>query len=116
MQMTALKTVHMRSNFSKACSSVENVKDTLCSAKFEAYEMQLRTVYVMAKYDLPSNVFVDLLELQCLNGLKCDYYKRPQILLEFEQIIEQFIAKDLFQTIDVMLDETCDITRNELLV
>ena len=50
--------------------------------------------------------------LQTLNGINCDYYKRPQIVSEFEEIIEKTIGKSLLDKIDQreylgpMLDET----------
>lgn len=50
--------------------------------KMQNYVTQLRTVYLMAKRDIDGDVFSDFMNLQVLNGVRCDsYYKRPQVII-----------------------------------
>ena len=58
-----------------------------------------------------------LLHLQNLNELKFDYYKRPQIIMEFEQVIADHLNKQINDSdlLGIMLDETCDISIHEKL-
>ena len=73
----------MKSHFSRARSGAEIAKEHSSSEKIDSYVKHLRTVYMITKRDLPADVFTDIMQLQCLNGLKCDFYKRPQIIMEF---------------------------------
>ena len=119
--INSIKLLDMKLNFSKAYSSATAQKDIESSEKINSYAMQLRTVYVMCKRDIAADTFTDLMHLQNLNGLKCDYFKSPQIVAEYEQIIEQSISDSLLQKINnsefigLMLDETCDISVNKKL-
>ena len=71
---------------------------------------------MITKRDLPADVFTDIMQLQCLNWLKCDFYKQPQIIMEFEECIEKSLFKNLLEKIEksdyigFMLDETCDMS------
>ena len=113
---TSIKTLQLKSHFSRARSGAEIVKEHSSSEKIDSYVKQLRTVYMITKRDLPADVFTDIMQLQCLNGLKCDFYKRPQIIMEFEECIEKPLFKNLLEKMEksdyigVMLDETCDIS------
>ena len=77
----------MKSHLSRASSGAEITKEHSSSEKIDSYVKQLRTVYMITKGDLPADVFTDIMHLLCLNGLKCDFYKRPQIIMEFEECI-----------------------------
>lgn len=79
--------------------------------------IQLRTVFVMANNNIAADNFRDLLDLQVLNGVKVkQYYKRPQIVSEMEECIEQVAAESILDKlqasdfIGLMLDETCDVS------
>ena len=113
---TSIKTLQMKSHFSRARSGAEIAKEHSSSEKIDSYVKQLRTVYMITKRDLPADVFTDIMQLQCLNGLKSDFYKQPQIIMEFEECIEKSLFENLLEKIEksdyigVMLDETCDIS------
>ena len=68
------------------------------------------------KNDIASRNFEDLMHVQVLNGVSCDYYKKPEILSEFEECFKNVVEQDLINRINnspylvVMLDETCDIS------
>ena len=57
-----------------------------------------------------------LMHVQVLNGVSCDYYKKTEILSEFELCFKNVAEQDLINRINnspylvVMLDETCDIS------
>ena len=112
----SMQVLQMRSRFTSVRASAVVVRDDQSQGKLEQYAMQLRTVYTMVKRDIAASCFTDLMYLQTLNSINCDFYKRPQIVSEFEEIIEKTIDKSLLDKIDqseylgLMLDETCDIS------
>ena len=67
----------------------------------------------MRENPVASRNFENLMHVQVLNGITCDYYKKPEILSEFEQCFENVIEKNLIVRINespylgIMLDETC---------
>ena len=76
---TSIKTVQLKSHFSRARSGAEIAKEHSSSEKIDSYVKQLRTVYMITKRDLPADVFTDIMQLQCLNGLKCDSTNGPRL-------------------------------------
>ncbi len=85
--------------------------------QLDNYVKQLRTVYLMIKRNIPADVFCDFMELQVLNGAKCEnYYKSSNIVSEFEQCILEVTEAELLEKIKasnyvgIMLDESCDIS------
>ena len=112
----SIKTLELRSQMQAAAKNVESKNVELQSDKIENYMKQLRLVYCLCKNDIAASNFNDLMQVQVLNGVTCDYYKKPEIVTEFEQCIESVIEKDILGRIraspflGIMLDETCDIS------
>ena len=112
----SVQKLELRANMAKSYKITESRNTALQSDKVENYIKQMRLVYVMAKNDIASRNFEDLMHVQVLNGITCDYYKKPEILSEFEQCFENVIEKNLIVRINespylgIMLDETCDIS------
>ena len=114
------KILQLRSNFDSAKKNADQKQpDSGVDPQIDGHIKQLRTVYVVAKRDIAADVFTSLMDLQLANGVKLnkdDYYKRPQILTEFEQSIQDVIESNLKEKlqasdyIGIMLDETCDIS------
>ena len=116
IHMNSVQVLTMCSNFVTACKTALEISDEELSAKLNEYVIQLCTLYVMIKRDIPADAFSDLMHLQNLNGVKCTYYKRLQVLMEMEHCIEQVVFECMAENIKnsayigVMLDETCDIS------
>ena len=112
----SVQKLELRANMAKSYKKAESRNTALQSDKIENYIKQMRLVYVMAKNDIASRNFEDLMHVQVLNGVSCDYYKKPEMMSEFEQCFENVVEQDLINRIDnspylgVMLDETCDIS------
>ena len=122
----ALKTLKLRSDFKKSTENVESLQnETFKSAEStKRHIVQLRTVYCMAKNGISASNFVPLMQLQKDNECLCadQFYTKPEIVCEMEQVINNQIHKTLIKQIKdssyfgIMLDETCDISIEKKLV
>lgn len=114
----SVKTLQLRTQFQSAMQNVKSKHRIEKSNVLDGYVKQLRTVYCMVKRDVAADIFPDFMHVQVLNGITNvdSYYKRPQVISEFEECIERVVAKQLLDKINasefigIMLDETCDIT------
>ncbi|XP_070567017.1 uncharacterized protein C17orf113-like [Ptychodera flava] len=92
----------------------------------DSHAAMLRTVYFMAKKELPDDMFSSLLELQ--NENKCQalsdgqYYKHHESVREMQVVIAKVLQTELDKeiaaspVISVIVDETVNITVNKKLI
>ena len=100
----SIKTLELRSQMQAAAKNVESKNVELQSDKIENYMKQLRLVYCLCKNDIAASNFNDLMQVQVLNGVTCDYYKKPEIVTEFEQCIESVMLHFLKAVSNSFLD------------
>ena len=89
------KSLELQSNMQNAYKRAQTKNVELQSEKLENYMKQMRLIYCMTKNDIAASNFQDLMHVQVLNSVTCDYSKKLEILTEFEQCFESVIEKDL---------------------